>query len=143
MEFSGNYFVEEKPVDQVHGSMDRAARSTMARQPLPRTGAHRSSAPSRSGAREVRPRGRGGEGRAGEFNDGVTVGREAVEGRLTSGGASARKGIDEGMVRAKRRSTRGVGVFTEGGQPFIGQRRGGGGWVPPMAGVDGASMPPD
>jgi hypothetical protein len=38
-----------------------------------------------------------------------------VEGRLTSGGASAQKGGGEGIVRAKRRSAGGVGVFTEGG----------------------------
>jgi hypothetical protein len=56
--------------------------------------------------------------RAREFNDGVTVGREAVEGRLTSGGASAQKGSGEGTVRAKRRSAGGVGVFTEGGAAF-------------------------
>jgi hypothetical protein len=66
-----------------------------------------------------------------------------VEGRLTDGGASARKGGDEGTLRAKRRSVGGVGVFTEGGRPFIGRRRGGGGRVPSVAGVEEASMPPD
>jgi hypothetical protein len=40
-----------------------------------------------------------------------------VEGRLTSGGASARKGGDEGTLRAKRRSIGGM-VFTEGGALF-------------------------
>jgi hypothetical protein len=35
-----------------------------------------------------------------------------------------------------------VGKFTEGGQAFIGQRRGGGGRAPSMAGVDRASMAP-
>jgi hypothetical protein len=43
------------------------------------------------------------------------VAREAVEGRLTGGGASAQKGDGEGALRAKRRSVGGVGVFTEGG----------------------------
>jgi hypothetical protein len=43
---------------------------------------------------------------------------EAVEGRLTSGGASARKGGGEGTLRAKRRSVGGVRVFTEGGAAF-------------------------
>jgi hypothetical protein len=52
------------------------------------------------------------------FNDGVTAGWEAVDGRLIGGGASARKGGGEGTVRAKRRSARGVGVFTEGGAAF-------------------------
>jgi hypothetical protein len=60
-------------------------RSTMDRRPLPRAGAHQSSTSGFSGAQELRPRGGGGEGRAGELNGGVTAGREAVEGRLTSG----------------------------------------------------------
>jgi hypothetical protein len=38
-----------------------------------------------------------------------------MEGCFTSGRASVRKGGGEGMVRAKRRSVGGVGVFTEGG----------------------------
>jgi hypothetical protein len=95
-----------------------SARSTTDRQPLSCARAHRSLASGRSGARELRPRGGGGEGRAGEFNDGVAVGREAVEGHLTTGGASTQKGGREGMVRAKRRSAGGVGVFTEGGAAF-------------------------
>jgi hypothetical protein len=85
---------------------------------LPCSGAHRSSASGRSGARELRPRGRGGERRAGEFNDGVAAAREAVERRLTGDGASAQKGDDEGALRAKRRSIGGVEVFTEGGVAF-------------------------
>jgi hypothetical protein len=48
----------------------------------------------------------------------VAVGQEAVEGRLTSGGASAWKGGGDSTVRPKRRSVRGVGVFTEGGAAF-------------------------
>jgi hypothetical protein len=56
------------------------APSTMDRRPLPRVGAHWSSASGRFGARELRPRGGGGEGRAGEFNDGVATGQEAAEG---------------------------------------------------------------
>jgi hypothetical protein len=93
-------------------------RSTMDLQPLPCSGAHRSSASGRSGARELRPRGGGGERRAGEFNDGVAAVREVVEGRLTGGGASARNGGGGGTLRAKRRSVGGVGVFTEGGTTF-------------------------
>jgi hypothetical protein len=68
--------------------------------------------------RELRPRGRGEEGRAGELNGGVAAAREVVEGRLTSGGASARKGDGENALRAKRKSVGGVGVFTEGGADF-------------------------
>jgi hypothetical protein len=41
-----------------------------------------------------------------------------VEGCLIGGGASTQKGGDEGLVRAKRWSTGGVGVFTEGGVAF-------------------------
>jgi hypothetical protein len=62
--------------------------------------------------------GGGGEGQAGELNDGVAVGQEAVEERLTGGRASAWKGGGEGTVRAKRRSVGGVWVFTEGGAAF-------------------------
>jgi hypothetical protein len=58
-------------------------RSTVDRRPLPRMEAHRSSASGRSGARELQPRGGGGEGRASELNGGVTVGQEVVEGHLT------------------------------------------------------------
>jgi hypothetical protein len=90
----------------------------MDRRPLLHPGTHRSSASGRSGARELRPRGGGGEGWAGEFNDGVTAGREAVEGRLTGSRASAQKGGSEGTMRAKRRSAGGVRVFTEGGVAF-------------------------
>jgi hypothetical protein len=88
------------------------------RRPLPRSGAHRSSASGHSGARELRPRGGGEEGWAGELNGGVAVAREALEGCLTGGGASARKGDGEGALRAKGGSVGGVGVFTEGGAGF-------------------------
>jgi hypothetical protein len=94
------------------------ARSTVDRWPLPRSGTHWSSASCRFGARELRPRGGGGEGWAGEFDDGVAAVQEAVEGRLTGGGASAQKGGGEGTLRAKRMRVGGVGVFTEGGAAF-------------------------
>jgi hypothetical protein len=35
------------------------------------------------------------------------------------------------------------GSSPRAGRPFIGRRRGGGGRVPSMVGVEGASMPPD
>jgi hypothetical protein len=44
--------------------------------------------------------------------------REAVEGRLTGGGASAQNRDGEGALRAKIGSVGGVGVFTEGGAGF-------------------------
>jgi hypothetical protein len=113
------------------------------RPPLPIGGAHRSSASGHSGVRELRPRGGGEEGRAGELNGGVAAAREAVEGRLTGGGASAQKGDGEGTLRAKRE--RALEVWESSprvGQAFIGRRRGGGGRAPSMAGVEGASMAP-
>jgi hypothetical protein len=48
----------------------------------------------------------------------VAAVREAVEGCLIGGGASARKGGGEGTLRAKRMSVGGVGVFTEGRTTF-------------------------
>jgi hypothetical protein len=86
--------------------------------PLPTGGAHRSSPSGHSGARELRPRGGGEEGRAGKLNGGVSAAREAVEGHLTGGGALAQKGDGEGALRAKRGSVGGVGVFTEGEAGF-------------------------
>ncbi len=95
-----------------------SARSTMDRRPLPLSGARRSSASGRSGARELRPKGGRGKRWAGEFNGGVAAAREAVERHLTDGGASAWKGDNEGALRAKRGSVGGVGVFIEGGVGF-------------------------
>jgi hypothetical protein len=81
--FSGLFLDRKIHALGPRGCGQRGVRSTVDWQPLLRVGAHRSSASGRSGARELRPRGRGGEGRAGELNNGVTAGREAVEGRLT------------------------------------------------------------
>jgi hypothetical protein len=53
------------------------------------------------------------------------------------------RGDGVGAVGTKRRRVVGVGIFTGGGLPFIGQRRGGGGRVPSMAGVEGVSMLPE
>jgi hypothetical protein len=117
-EFPGIVFLKKNPWTKSTSLWTAPARSTMDRWLLPRSGADRSSASGGSGARELRPRGRGGEGRAGEFNDGVAAVREAVEGRLTDEGASAQKGGGEGTLRAKRRSVGGVAVFTEGGAAF-------------------------
>jgi hypothetical protein len=47
-----------------------------------------------------------------------TEAQKAARGRLTGGGVSTRKGGGEGMMRAKRRSAGGVGVFTVGGAAF-------------------------
>jgi hypothetical protein len=55
---------------------------------------------------------------------------------------SARNGDDVGTVGTKRRVGV-VGIFIGGGRPFIGRRRGWGGWVPSMVGIEGALMLPD
>jgi hypothetical protein len=111
LEFTGIVFLKENP-------WTVPAWSTVDRRPLPRSGAHRRSPSGHSGAQELRPRGGGEEGRAGELNGGVAVARGAMEGRLTGGGALAQMGDGEGVLRAKRGSVGGVGVFTEGGAAF-------------------------
>jgi hypothetical protein len=129
-EFPGIVFLKKNPWTKSPSPWTAPARSTVDQRPLPCLGVHRSSVFGRSGARELRPRGGGAEGRPGKFNDGIAAVRVVVEGRLTGGGASTQKGGGEGTLRAKRRSVGGVGALTEGG-------------VPSMTGVEGASMPPD
>jgi hypothetical protein len=85
LDFPGIVFLKENP-------WTAPAWSTVDRRPLPRSGAHRSSASGRSGARELRPRGGGEEGRLGEPNGGVAAAREVVEGRLTGGGSFGSEG---------------------------------------------------
>jgi hypothetical protein len=116
--FSGNCFPKGNPWTKSTSPWTTPARSTVDWRPLSHSGAHRSSASGRSGARELRPRGGGEERWAGELNGGVAAAREAVEGHLTSGGASAREDDGEGTLRAKRGSVGGVGGFTEGGVGF-------------------------
>jgi hypothetical protein len=53
LEFLGIVFLKENPWTKLISSWTAPARSTVDRQPLPRSGAHRSSASSRSGAREL------------------------------------------------------------------------------------------
>jgi hypothetical protein len=118
LKFPGIVFLEQNPWTKSTSSWTAPAWSTVDWRPVPRSGAHRSSAAGRSGARELRARGGGGERRAGEVNGGVAVSREVVGRRLTDGGASARKGDNEGALRAKKRSVGGVEVFTEGRAAF-------------------------
>jgi hypothetical protein len=73
-------------MDSVHGAVDHGAIGPSWTDDHCHVRAHQSSASSRSGARELRPRGGGGEGRARELNGGVTASWVAVEGRLTGGG---------------------------------------------------------
>jgi hypothetical protein len=92
LDFSGIVFLMENPWTESTSPWTAPAWSTMDRWPLLRLGAHRSSASSRSSARELRPRGGGEEGRLGEPSGGVAVAREAVEGRLTDGGSFGSEG---------------------------------------------------
>jgi hypothetical protein len=133
MGFSWNYFVEEKPVDQFQ--VDRVARSTMDRRPLPHAGAHRSSAFSRSGALELRPRGRGGRGKHGGPDSGLTGAQKAVEQRHDDGEGGGGGALDAGSLRAWREGKEGWGrsgcrvALLEGrrGSGAAGHRRGTGG----------------
>jgi hypothetical protein len=84
--FSGNCFPNENSWTESTSLWTAPARSTVDRRPLPLSGARRSSASGHSGARELRPRGGQEGGRADEFNGGVSVAQEAVEGRLTGDG---------------------------------------------------------
>jgi hypothetical protein len=113
--FQELFFLKKNPWTKSMSPCTVPARSIVDRRAFPCSGAHRSSASGRSSARELRPRGGRGERWAGEFNDGVAMVWEAVEGCLTDGGASAQKAGGGGTLRAKRRSIGGVGVFTEGG----------------------------
>jgi hypothetical protein len=117
-DFPGIILLKKNPWTKSTDRWTVPARSTMDRRPLPRAGAHRSSASGCSGARELQPRGGGEERWVGELNGGVAAAREAVEGHLTGGGASAREDDGEGTLRAKRGSVGGVGGFTEGGVGF-------------------------
>jgi hypothetical protein len=103
------------------------ARSTVDRRPLPRVGAHRSSVSSRSGARELRPRGGGGRG-----EHGVPISGSPGLGRRRSGDTTTVKAaVEERSVRAcsghGERGRRGRGGAVGGadaGAPFY--RLGGG-----------------
>jgi hypothetical protein len=88
------------------------ARSTMDQQPLPRVVAHWSLASVRSGGRELRPRGRGGRGKHGGPNSGLTR-----LSRQRSGGVMTVK------AALQKRSARACSGHGERG------RRGGGGAV--------------
>jgi hypothetical protein len=96
--FFGNCFPKGNLWTESKSSWTTPARSTMDRRPLPRLGAHRSSASGRYGARELRLRGGGEDGQAGELNGGDAAAQEAVEGHFTGDGrfGSEGRGRDEG-----------------------------------------------
>jgi hypothetical protein len=101
--FSRNCFPKGNSCTESTSPWTAPAQSTVDRRPLPCSGAHRSSASGRSGARELRSRGGGEEGQAGELNGVV---------------ATAQEDDGEGALRAMRGSVGGVGGFTEGGVGF-------------------------
>jgi hypothetical protein len=81
-------------------------------------------------------------GHHGESNLANTEAWKAARRWHTDSGTSTRKGGGVGTVRATRRSVGSVGSSPRVGRPFIWRRRGGGGQVPSMAGVEGPSMLP-
>jgi hypothetical protein len=109
--FSGNCFPKENSWTESTSPWTAPAQSTVDRRPLLLSGARRSSASGRSGARELRPRGGREEGRTDELNGAVAEAQEAAELR-------SREDDSEGALRAKRESVGGVGGFTEGGVGF-------------------------
>jgi hypothetical protein len=105
-------------VDRVHESMDRVGpvhRGPVAIAALgssPELGLR----PLRCPRAPTEGRGRGRAGRRTQWRG--CRGSGALEGRLTSGGASAQEDDGEGALRAKGGSVGGVGGFTEGGVGF-------------------------
>jgi hypothetical protein len=63
LDFPGIVFLKENPWTESASPWTTPAWSTVDRRPLPRSGAHRSSASGRFGARELRPRGGERKGR--------------------------------------------------------------------------------
>jgi hypothetical protein len=100
LDFPGIVFLKENPWTESTSPWTAPARSTVDWRPLSRSGARRRSGSGRSGARELRTRGGGEEGRAGELNGGVAAAQEAVEERLTGdgnfGSEGQRRGRGEG-----------------------------------------------
>jgi hypothetical protein len=80
-------------VDRVHESVDCAGPVHRGPAAIAALG---SSASSRSGARELRPRGEREGGRADELNGGVSAAREVVEGWLTGDGNLGSEGRRQG-----------------------------------------------
>jgi hypothetical protein len=96
LDFPGIVFLKENPWTESTSPWTASVRSTVDRWPLPRSGAHRSSASGRSGARELRTRGGGEEGWAGKLNGRVAAARDAVEERLTGNGNFGSEGRRRG-----------------------------------------------
>jgi hypothetical protein len=103
LDFLGIVFLKENPWTESTRPWTTPAQSTVDRRTLPCSGARRSSASGRSGARELRPRGVGEEGQVGEPNGGVAAAREAVEGRLTGGGSFSLEGRWRGRGEGEER----------------------------------------
>jgi hypothetical protein len=99
MRFSRNYFVEEKPVDQVHGSVDRAGPINHG---LAAISTRRSSPTLDGGSRG------GGVGHEG-LSLGLTGAQEAVEWRHDGGEGGGGGVLSAGLLRAWREGMQGWG----------------------------------
>jgi hypothetical protein len=87
------YFRTEKPMSRVHGLWTTGTPVHRGPAAIAALG---SSASGRSGARELRPKGGRGGGRAGKLNGGVAAAWEVVEGRLTGDGELDSEGQRQG-----------------------------------------------
>jgi hypothetical protein len=85
------------------------ARSTMDRWPLPRMGAHRSSASGRSGGRELWSRGGGGRGKHGGPDSRLTRARMAAEQRRDDGEGGGGGALGTGSLGARIEGKEGRG----------------------------------
>jgi hypothetical protein len=84
-DFPGIILLKKNPWTKSTDWWTMPTRSTMDRRPLPRVGAHRSSAFSHSDARELRPRGGAGRGKHGGPDSGLTGAQKKVEQRRDDG----------------------------------------------------------
>jgi hypothetical protein len=134
--FSGNCFPKENSWTESTSPWTVPTRSTVDRRPLPLSGARRSSASGRSGARELRPRG-------GPVNSMAGLPRLGRQWKSISPATDtlARKDDGEGTMRAKRGGALEVWEASPRvGSAFIGRRRGGGGPSAFNCWLEGGSM---
>jgi hypothetical protein len=129
MGFSRNYFVEEKPVDQVHGSVDRAGpvhhgpTAIATRGSSPELGLwplHCPRAPT-----ERRGRKREAQGCRFRAHRGSECGEAASRRRCGWWWRSARRGLGQGVEKGEG----GAGEERMPGRPFIGSEGERGGWA--------------
>jgi hypothetical protein len=108
-DFPGIILLKKNPWTKSTDRWTVPARSTMDQRPLPRAGAHRSSASGCSGARELRPRGGGGRGKHGGPDSGLTGARKAAELRHDDGEGGGGGVLDAGSLGVRREGKEGRG----------------------------------